>query len=84
EDVRLRLRDGGWDEDDVDEMMEMNGGDDDDDDVRVLSERLLSGGWSRGDVVESLGCLDDLTDEIGDDCLFDFEHLTYSSCVDND
>lgn len=87
EDVRLRLRDGGWDEDDVDEMMEMNGGDDDDD-VRVLSERLLSGGWSRGDVVESLGCLsddmDDPTVEIGDDFLFDFEHLTCSTCVDNE
>ncbi|GJY57283.1 hypothetical protein Tco_0456398 [Tanacetum coccineum] len=52
----LRSRVGGMMYD-VDEMMEMNGGDDDD--VRVLSERLLSGGWSRGDVVESLGCLDD-------------------------
>ncbi|KAI3704604.1 hypothetical protein L1987_74829 [Smallanthus sonchifolius] len=107
ENVRLKLRDGGWKEEDLDEMM--NDGDekssspssrsslalwslstDDDmtvhgdreDVVRVLSRRLLRGGWSMGEVVESLGCLsemeDDRTVEIesggGGDSLFDFEH----------
>ncbi|KAK1440658.1 hypothetical protein QVD17_06487 [Tagetes erecta] len=49
--------------------------------VRELSRRLLRGGWSMGDVVESLGCLSedqgDWTVEIengGGDYLFDLEH----------
>lgn len=139
EDVRLRLIDGGWKEEDVDEMMmmmmmmEMNGGDEkstssssssssvsswssSSDDgcggvnkvtearneregvgwhVRVMSERLLRGGWSRGDVVESLGCLTEVgltekdpTDEMengsdGGDSFFDLKHIT-CSCVDDD
>nr|XP_043635120.1 uncharacterized protein LOC122606223 [Erigeron canadensis] len=104
EDVRLKLRNGGWDEDDVGEMMmEMDGGDQDmvmmtsfpDDGgfrwrVRELSMRLLSGGWSKVDVVELLGCLteiekvEDRTVEIenGGDWLFDFQHMSYS-CVDD-
>ncbi|KVI08911.1 uncharacterized protein LOC112516342 [Cynara cardunculus var. scolymus] len=121
EDVRLRLRDGGWKEEDVDEMMmEMDGEDEKSSSssdngssdinkvtevrneregvgrhVGVMSERLLRGGWSRGDVVESLGCLtedgqskEDRTDEIeigsdGGDSFFDLKHIT-CSCVDDD
>ncbi|KAJ0771065.1 hypothetical protein HanPI659440_Chr07g0264771 [Helianthus annuus] len=150
EDVRLKLRKGGWKEEDLDEMMivtpqfntlsnskVLNRGvtviingdensspspslspsprssmtswssssDDDgggvakrvvatgggrEDVVRILSQRLLRGGWSMGDVVESLGCLtdhkEDRTVEIenggGGDSLFDFEHMT-NSCVDD-
>ncbi|CAI9272441.1 unnamed protein product [Lactuca saligna] len=116
EDVRLKLRNGGWKEEDVDEMMmvmEMDGGDEkssssssspapspsswsssSDDEiggvnyVRMLSGMLLRAGWSRGDVMESLGCLtmeEDRTVEIENECgggdsLFDFEYNNYS-CV---
>ncbi|KAM0068059.1 hypothetical protein Hdeb2414_s0002g00068781 [Helianthus debilis subsp. tardiflorus] len=148
EDVRLKLRKGGWKEEDLDEMMivtplvntlsnskilnrgvtviingdensspslspsprssmmSLSSSSDDDsggvakrvvatgggreDVVRILSQRLLRGGWSMGDVVESLGCLtdhkEDRTVEIenggGGDSLFDFEHMT-NSCVDD-
>ncbi|KAI3747825.1 hypothetical protein L6452_10502 [Arctium lappa] len=118
--VRLRLIDGGWKEDDVDEMMmEMNGGDEkstsssssSSDDgcggvnkvteregvgwhVRVMSERLLRGGWSRGDVVEALGCLTEVsqtekdpTDEDengsdGGDSFFDLKQITCSNSLE--
>lgn len=84
EDVRLRLRDGGWKEDDVDEMMmmiEINGADGNSNKVNrkavgwhvtELSRKLLRGGWSRGDVVESLGCL--TTDDDMDDCTVEIEN----------
>ncbi|KAL7231596.1 hypothetical protein ACSBR2_009765 [Camellia fascicularis] len=66
EDVCWRLRDGGWKEDEVREMMMMDGGDERDRmvsrdlegvvcHVRVLSLRLLRAGWSAEDVVDSLG-----------------------------
>ncbi|XP_051141083.1 uncharacterized protein LOC127258327 [Andrographis paniculata] len=66
EEVWWRLRDGGWTEEDVREMMMMDGGDDDkgaaSEDgvewrVRVvgLSGRLLRGGWTAAEVVELLG-----------------------------
>lgn len=66
EDVCWRLRNGGWKEDEVREMMMMDGGDERDRmvsrdlegvvcHVRVLSLRLLRAGWSTEDVVDSLG-----------------------------
>ncbi|KAK6128567.1 hypothetical protein DH2020_037711 [Rehmannia glutinosa] len=72
EEVCWRLRDGGWREEDVREMMMMDGCDEvssSDQEpldrecvewrVRVMSARLLRAGWSTEDVVESLGCPDD-------------------------
>lgn len=72
EEVFWRLRNGGWREEDVREMMMMDGGDDGIDHdfdkrsymgvvwhVRVLSLRLLRAGWSSDDVVDSLGMLAD-------------------------
>ncbi|KAK9284905.1 hypothetical protein L1049_024086 [Liquidambar formosana] len=65
------LRDGGWKEEEVREMMMMDGGDRErkgggkrDKEgvvwhVRVLSLKLLRGGWSTEDVVYSLGYLGD-------------------------
>lgn len=73
DEVCWRLRDGGWKEEEVREMMMIDGGDrkrswshgkKDPRDrealvwhVRLLSMRLLRAGWSRGDVVDSLGFL---------------------------
>ncbi|CAI9780809.1 unnamed protein product [Fraxinus pennsylvanica] len=95
EEVFRRLRDGGWKEEDVREMMMMNGCDEfdnEDDDnstntdesfskecvgwrVRLLSKRLLSAGWSREDVVDSLGIPDDFQNGVLDgDSWFDFHH----------
>jgi DNA polymerase III delta prime subunit len=62
EGVLRRLREGGWKEEEIREMM-MNEDDDDDDDekekreehVSVLALTLLRAGWSREDVVYSLG-----------------------------
>ncbi|KAM7516401.1 hypothetical protein LguiA_005984 [Lonicera macranthoides] len=73
EELYWRLRDGGWKEEDVREMMMMDGGDRPPDrgkrgegsregvvwHVRVLSTRLLRAGWSMEDVVDSLGFLED-------------------------
>ncbi|XP_073039042.1 uncharacterized protein [Primulina eburnea] len=70
EDVCLRLREGGWKEEDVREMMVMNGCGNHDESfeeywgcmrrrVRVLSRRLLHGGWSMEEVAESLGSPED-------------------------
>lgn len=95
EEVCWRLRDGGWKEEDVREMMMMDGcdykvsnsheGDEARDAdcmewrVRALSARMLRGGWSTEDVVESLGSADDLHFHHnvvaldGDSC-FDFRH----------
>lgn len=71
EELSSTLRDGGWKEEEVREMMMMDGGGGGGggDDwrkktnegkiemlhVRVLSRRLLRGGWSREDVTYSLG-----------------------------
>ncbi|KAL3525554.1 hypothetical protein ACH5RR_013926 [Cinchona calisaya] len=96
EEVFWRLRNGGWKEEDVREMMMMDGCDDENDDhdpqindnnnvlidkdgvvwhVRVLSKRLLRGGWSTEDVVESLGFPDDyIGDPPDEDSWFDFQH----------
>ncbi|XP_027078693.1 uncharacterized protein [Coffea arabica] len=102
EEVFWRLRNGGWKEEDVREMMMMDGCDETDDDhctgrngfdknaalidkegivwhVKVLSKRLLRGGWSGEDVMESLGFPEDY---LGDpdppppdgDCWFEFRH----------
>lgn len=79
EDVFWRLRDGGWKEEEIREMMMMNCGDEEEEGkqcapvmshsvkdkeaivwhVRVLSLMLLRAGWSREDVVYSLGVLGD-------------------------
>ncbi|KAK6152827.1 hypothetical protein DH2020_012466 [Rehmannia glutinosa] len=72
EEVCWKLRDGGWREEDVREMMMMDGCDEvssSDQEpldrecvewrVRVMSARLLRAGWSTEDVVESLGCPED-------------------------
>ncbi|XP_051117332.1 uncharacterized protein LOC127242042 [Andrographis paniculata] len=69
EEVCWRLREGGWREEEVREMVMMDGCDERDGGcdgpldeghvarrMTVLSERLLSAGWSREDVVDSLGC----------------------------
>ncbi|KAD5960925.1 hypothetical protein R6Q59_013949 [Mikania micrantha] len=125
EGVRLKLRDGGWKEAELDEMMVVEANDTDDsykfssvsqtpsslsmsssssnddgdnvnkvmsvwedrkDFVRILSQRLLRGGWSMRDVVESLGCLtgNDRTVESenggGGESSIDFEHMSHS-CV---
>ncbi|KAG8373813.1 hypothetical protein BUALT_Bualt11G0064100 [Buddleja alternifolia] len=86
EEVCWRLRDGGWKEEDVREMMMMDGCDDEDDKscdeplnkervrwrVRVLSARLLRAGWSTEDVVESLGSTEDCHED-GDSC-FDLHY----------
>ncbi|TXG59996.1 hypothetical protein EZV62_014569 [Acer yangbiense] len=70
EEVILRLRDGGWREEEVREMMMMDGCDDKGKGgvqfhkkgvvwhVRLLSGLLLNAGWSREDVVYSLNLQD--------------------------
>ncbi|PIM99703.1 hypothetical protein CDL12_27797 [Handroanthus impetiginosus] len=79
EEVCWRLRNGGWKEEDVREMMmmdgcdEINNGDNISDEpldikcvewrVRTLSARLLRSGWSTEDVVESLGFCPDDFDQ---------------------
>lgn len=72
EDVYWRLREGGWREEEIGEMMVMTGSDPEENGsgkggallhdqesmarhVRLLSRRLLRAGWSREDVVYSLG-----------------------------
>ncbi|KAL3844947.1 hypothetical protein ACJIZ3_002350 [Penstemon smallii] len=81
EEVCWRLRDGGWKEEDVREMMMMDGCDEFDHDcgesldmgwrVRVLSGRLLRAGWSTEDVVESLGSPEDCNLDDGGESCFD-------------
>ncbi|KAL3820661.1 hypothetical protein ACJIZ3_006566 [Penstemon smallii] len=81
EKVCWRLRDGGWNEEDVREMMMMDGCDEFDHDsgesldigwrVKVLSSRLLHAGWSTEDVVESLGSPEDCNLDDGGESCFD-------------
>ncbi|PIN11597.1 hypothetical protein CDL12_15801 [Handroanthus impetiginosus] len=68
EEVCSRLRDGGWREEDVREMMMMDGYDEPSNGdepldrecvewrVKMMSSKLLRAGWSPEDVMESLGC----------------------------
>ncbi|XP_059643202.1 uncharacterized protein LOC132285053 [Cornus florida] len=95
EEVCWTLRDGGWKEEEVREMMMMDGGDGLDHHhserhhnkgvvwhVRGLSLRLLRAGWSTEDVVDSLGC--HVENENGifpdEDTWFDFHH-TKNCCL---
>ncbi|KAL3846267.1 hypothetical protein ACJIZ3_003670 [Penstemon smallii] len=81
EEVCWRLRDGGWKEEDVREMMMMDGCDEFDHDcgesldmgwrVRILSGRLLRAGWSTEDVVELLGSPEDCNLDDGGESCFD-------------
>ncbi|KAK6923194.1 hypothetical protein RJ641_011498 [Dillenia turbinata] len=73
--VFWRLRDGGWGEEEVKEMMMMDGPDDAKSKrgekglaclVRLLSLTLLDGGWSSDEVIDSLG-VDDHTGFLLDD-----------------
>ncbi|KAI3462643.1 hypothetical protein Pfo_019306 [Paulownia fortunei] len=93
EEVCCKLRDGGWKEEDVREMMMMDGCDEPNHEdsssdeplewrVKVLSARLLRAGWSTEDVVESLGYPEDCHQNgvfDGDTC-FDFHYKT--ACED--
>lgn len=84
EEVFWRLREGGWKEDEVREMMLMDGcccngkiiestGPHGADEgslrwrVRVMSMVLLRGGWTKEDVMDSLGLDQDLTELLCDD-----------------
>ncbi|EPS65013.1 hypothetical protein M569_09767 [Genlisea aurea] len=79
QDACRKLREGGWKEEDVREMMIMDGCDDEDETnllrdapdndllrchVSKLSTRLLRAGWSRKDVVDSLGFFLNYTENI--------------------
>ncbi|XP_047940123.1 uncharacterized protein LOC125187550 [Salvia hispanica] len=55
EEVCWRLRDGGWKEEDVREMMMIDGCDGSVDGSMSMSERMLRAGWSTEDVVDLLG-----------------------------
>ncbi|KAF7828579.1 uncharacterized protein G2W53_019743 [Senna tora] len=66
EEVYWRLREGGWKEEEIREMMMIKGGDEEEcgplkdreaivGHVAVLSQRLLRAGWTKEDVVYSLG-----------------------------
>nr|GMC66254.1 ATP-dependent 6-phosphofructokinase [Ipomoea batatas] len=78
--VVRRLRDGGWKEEDVREMMMMDGCDQfgerrnggaDIEGLKLLSKILLRAGWSTEDVVDSLGSSDDYHFDLADS-YFDF------------
>ncbi|KAK6923905.1 hypothetical protein RJ641_010105 [Dillenia turbinata] len=86
--VFWRLRDGGWGEEEVKEMMMMDGPDSVKNKrgkkvvpcyVRVLSLTLLDGGWSSDDVVDSLGVDDHtgfLLNDESEEPLTDFQHCS--------
>ncbi|OAY33555.1 uncharacterized protein LOC110629659 [Manihot esculenta] len=86
EDVFWKLRDGGWREEEVREMMMMDGCDQERENgcgaklgkedvvgqVRVLSHVLLHAGWSREDVVYSLDLQDHEDNIISSSCVGKF------------
>ncbi|KAL1537031.1 hypothetical protein AAHA92_29591 [Salvia divinorum] len=71
EEVCWKLRDGGWKEEDVREMMMIDGGSVDGECVGSMSERMLRAGWSTEDVVDLLGFPHRNGVDDGDYC-FDF------------
>jgi len=87
--VWCKLRDGGWKEEEVGEMMD--GGDERDENegmmglrnlvehVRELSVILLRAGWSREDVVDSLGCHVENGYEVLESNWIDFRVLRHSN-----
>lgn len=91
EEVCWRLRDGGWKEEDVREMMMIDGGGGGDAvdggcdaewRVSSMSERLLRAGWSTEDVVELLGSPDDVHRNGVDDGDYCFDFRRRESCDD--
>lgn len=80
-----RLRDGGWKEEDVREMMMIDGGGCEEAGgwrVRSMSERLLGAGWSTEDVVELLGVPHDFDRSGEDDGDYCFDFRRRQSCDD--
>lgn len=92
EEVCWRLRDGGWKEEEVREMMMIDGGGGRDEQavdaesvgwrVRSMSERLLGAGWSTEDVVELLGLPEDSHRNGVDDGDYCFDFRRRESCDD--